>query len=106
MGIFRLSDGTLETTLKLPDSSMQLFRQRQPGQPPQWTADSRSIVYIDTQADVGNLWALPVDGSAPHQLTRFDKDRIFTYAFSPDGQRLALSRGNTSGDLVVIRNFR
>jgi hypothetical protein len=73
---------------------------------PQWALDSRSLVYIQTQGNIGNLWALPLDGGAPHQLTRFDKDLIFSYAFSPDGQLLATSRGRVNGDLVLIRNFR
>jgi Tol biopolymer transport system component len=73
---------------------------------PRWTPDGRSIVHIRTSANVSNLWSAPVDGGEPSQLTHFERDLIFSYAFSADGQRLAMSRGNTSGDLVLIRDFR
>ena len=72
----------------------------------QWAPDGRAHVYIRTEGNVGNLWTLPLDGSAPYQLTRFDRDLIFSYAFSHDGKRLATSRGRVSRDLVLIRNFR
>ena len=71
-----------------------------------WSSDGRSVVYIRTERDVSNLWAQPLDGRAPRQLTRFDRDRIFSFAYGPDGQRLAMSRGGVSGDVVLIRNFR
>jgi len=72
----------------------------------QWAHDGRSIIHVRSPAGVSNLWALPIDGGEPQQLTRFESDRIFSYAFSPDGRRLAMSRGRFSGDIVQIRNFR
>jgi hypothetical protein len=48
----------------------------------------------------------PLEGGAPHQLTRFDTDVIFSYSYSSDGKLLATARGRTSGDIVLIRNFR
>jgi Tol biopolymer transport system component len=101
MGIFRFSTGTLERSLNLP------LQVQQVGPPTaRWAPDGRSIVYIQTTANVSNLWSLPVDGGQPSQLTRFERDTIFSFEFSPDGQRLAMARGNTTGDLVLIRNFR
>jgi Tol biopolymer transport system component len=101
MRIFRLSDGSLVQSLEFPTPIPQIASVG-----PRWAPDSRSIVYIRTSANVSNLWSVPLDGGEPSQLTHFDRDVIFSYAFSPEGQRLAMSRGNTSGDLVLIRNFR
>lgn len=61
---------------------------------------------MQTTATVSNLWSLPVDGGQATQLTHFDRDNIFSFAFSADGQQLAMSRGRIKGDLVLIRNIR
>jgi len=101
MGIFRFSTGTLERSLDLPVPVQQIGPLTA-----RWAPDGRSIVYIQTTANVSNLWSLPVGGGQPSQLTRFERDTIFSFAFSPEGQRLAMSRGSTTGDLVLIRKFR
>jgi Tol biopolymer transport system component len=101
IGIFRIADGARERTLELQKLTPQSVGEGRP----QWVTD-RSLVYSLTQGNVGNLWELPLDGSAPRQLTRFDKDLIFSYAYSPDGKLLATARGSVNGDLVLIRNFR
>lgn len=90
--IVRILDGSVETTAPIIGS---------------WTPDGQSLVVINTQGGlVSNLRGYPVDGSAHKQLTRFESDRIFSFAYSPDGTRLALSRGRLIGDVVLIKNFR
>ena len=71
-----------------------------------WTPDGRAIAYIDSREGVFNIAAQPLDGGAPKQLTDFKADRIFSFAYSPDGKQLALSRGTVSSDVVLISNFR
>jgi len=72
---------------------------------PKWTADSRALSYVVTQRGVSNIWNLPVDGSAPQKVTDFKSDRIFYFAWSPDGKNLALSRGSLTNDVVLL-NFK
>jgi hypothetical protein len=55
---------------------------------------------------VSNLWAQPLDGSAPCPLTNFSSGQIYNYAFARDGQRLFLARGYPIRDALLIRNFR
>jgi hypothetical protein len=45
------------------------------------------------------------DGSPPAQVTQFATGRIFNFAYSPDGQQLALSRGSFDSDVVLIKDF-
>ena len=71
-----------------------------------WTPDGRAVNYIDTINGVSNIWSLPIDSSAPKQLTDFKTDQIFWFAFSRDGKQLALSRGTETSDVILIRDFR
>jgi eukaryotic-like serine/threonine-protein kinase len=71
-----------------------------------WTIDCREIVYVNTDKGVSNLWAQPLDGKPPRQITNFTSDRIFWFDFSLDGKQIALSRGLTTGDVVLIKDFR
>jgi len=51
------------------------------------------------------LWAQPVAGGKPRQITHFMSEQIEAFAWSPDGSQLALSRGRTSTDAVLFSNF-
>ena len=102
IGIFGLSDGKLEKAVR-PERIGSFI---QTGQP-LWAPDGQSLVFIRTDVqNVSNLWTFPLDGTESRQLTQFERDLIFSYAFSSDGKMLATSRGRVSGDIVLIRNFR
>jgi serine/threonine protein kinase/Tol biopolymer transport system component len=72
----------------------------------QWTPDGNGLAFIVTRGGVSNIWVQPVSGGAPSPVTSFKTDRIFNFAWSRDGRQLALARGWSSGDVVLIRNFR
>ncbi|MGD0507010.1 MAG: protein kinase [Terriglobales bacterium] len=69
-----------------------------------WTQDGRDLTYIRDQQGVSNLWAQPLDGSPPKQLTDFTAGQIFNFAWSKDGHQLALARGSQTSDVVLIHN--
>jgi serine/threonine protein kinase len=71
-----------------------------------WTPDGRAIAYIVTENEISNLWAQPLDGGTPKQLTDFKSERIFNFAWSRDGRQLALSRGVINRDVVLITGFK
>ncbi len=71
-----------------------------------WTPDGRGLVYIDSSNRVYNLWSQSVDTSPPKQLTDFSSDQIFRFDLSPDGKKIALSRGHEGSDVVLITDFR
>lgn len=79
-------------------------------QPPvqyvRWTPDGKAVSYIDTRNGAYNIWAQPLDGRAPRQLTRFTTDQIFAYSWSRDGWRLACARGSQNSDVVLIDGIR
>jgi Tol biopolymer transport system component len=72
----------------------------------QWSIDGRAIVYGVTRNGVTNLWAQPIDGSPLKQLTNFASDRIFSFQISRDGKQVALDRGTSASDVVLISNFK
>ncbi len=71
-----------------------------------WTPDGRALAYTDSRSGVSNIFAQPLDGGAPKQLTDFKADRIFSFDFSRDGKQLALSRGTIINDVVLIKDFK
>ncbi|HXF41920.1 MAG TPA: protein kinase [Blastocatellia bacterium] len=71
-----------------------------------WTPDSHAITYVDTRRSVSNIWAQPIDGGAPKQLTDFQSDYIYSWSWSGDGKQLAIARGAQTSDVVLIRDFR
>lgn len=75
-----------------------------------WSADGKALTYRIHQEGIGrngidNIWSQPLDGGPPKQLTHFDSNQIFSFAWSRDN-RLALSRGVETRDVVLLRNFR
>ncbi len=71
-----------------------------------WLPDGRALVYRGIIDGVSNIWSVPVDGSAPKQLTDFNTDRIFWFDVSRDNKQLAISRGKQTSDVILIRDFR
>jgi eukaryotic-like serine/threonine-protein kinase len=66
-----------------------------------WTPDGRGVAY----ANNGNLWVQPLSGGAPRQLTRFTDGRpIRAFAWSRDGQQLAITRSTVTNDIVLFES--
>jgi len=78
------------------------------GGPPQfrWHPDGDAFVFVDFKDGVANLWMQKIDGGAPKQMTFFDSREIYSFGIAPDGKRIALSRGQSTRDAVLIRDFR
>jgi Tol biopolymer transport system component len=70
-----------------------------------WSADSKSVTYIDRRGGFDNVWLQPIDGSPAKQLTDFKDSRIFSFDWSRDGRLLA-SRGVETNDVVLISDSK
>jgi Tol biopolymer transport system component len=68
----------------------------------QLSPDARSLIFIDNRRGTGNLWRQAIAGGMPVQLTQFDGEQIFRFVFTADGKQLALSRGSTISDVVLM----
>jgi Tol biopolymer transport system component len=71
-----------------------------------WTPDSRALTYIATRNGASNLWLQPIDGGAARQLTTFQSQRIFRFAWSPDGESVVCDRGEDLKEIILISDFR
>ena len=70
-----------------------------------WSPDGKALHYVLTRGGVSNLWELPLSEAPPKQITNF-RDREFSaYQWSRDGKRLALLRGSTRVDVVLLSHF-
>jgi len=67
-----------------------------------WTPDQRAVTCIMNQKGVGNIWAVPLNGTAQYAVTHFSDEGLNWYAWSPDGKQIAVSRGVQNGDAVLL----
>jgi Tol biopolymer transport system component len=71
-----------------------------------WTPDGRAITYCASTGGTSNLWSQPIAGGAPKKLTDFKENGIWRYAWSRDGKELAFSRGSSTSDVVLLKDFK
>jgi len=68
-----------------------------------WTSDGRGMAALDNRNGIPNLWTFPFNDSNGRQLTHLTKSEIHGFAWSPDGKRIALSRGPIEQNVVLIK---
>lgn len=93
-------DGTLVRTIQAP---LAATLQHSLNFGARWAPDGKAVVYIVNENGVSNIWRHPIDGSSPKQLTNFTSGNIYHFAYSLDGSRLFLARGNQVRDAILIR---
>jgi Tol biopolymer transport system component len=68
------------------------------------SSDGRNLIYWDNPRGVGNVWRHSISGGAVVQLTHFDGSTIFRHALAPDAKHMAVVRGSTLSDVILITN--
>jgi len=72
----------------------------------QFTADGKSVAYPVSENGVDNVWIQPVEGTAGHQITHFNSERILSFHWSPDGKNLGIVRGHTDSDVILLQESK
>jgi len=72
----------------------------------QFSRDGKALIYTTREKGVDNLWQQPLDGSPGTALTSFKSEHIWDFHWSPDGSKLALVRGHTDSDVVLMRDMQ
>jgi Tol biopolymer transport system component/DNA-binding winged helix-turn-helix (wHTH) protein len=67
-----------------------------------WTADGTAVAYIVTPNGIANIWTQPLAGGPPKPLTDFTSGSIYHFAYSLDGTRLFVARGQQIRDAILI----
>jgi Tol biopolymer transport system component len=68
----------------------------------QWIASGHALSYIDIANGVSNIWSYNLNDGSKQQLTNFQADQIFAYAWSLDNKQLACERGAEVNDVITI----
>jgi Tol biopolymer transport system component len=71
---------------------------------PVYSPDGKSIVYVVREKGVDNLWSQSLDGKNRRQMTSFPKDLILRYAYSKNGEQIAIERGNIESDAFLFHD--
>jgi eukaryotic-like serine/threonine-protein kinase len=69
-----------------------------------FSPDGKAAVYPIRENGVDNLWLQPLDGSKGHAITDFKSERIYDFHWSFDGKQLAIVRGHTDSDVVLVKD--
>jgi TolB protein len=70
-----------------------------------WSHDGRLLTYSDSKRHVSNIYGVPFNGGPITQLTHFNSDIIFNFAWSFDGSKLAVAKGQFTRMVVSITDF-
>jgi serine/threonine protein kinase len=68
--------------------------------------DEQTIIYTNKRSDVDNLWSRPIDGGEPKQVTKFISETIYNFSPSRDFKKYAITRGTSSSDIILIKDFQ
>lgn len=67
-----------------------------------WSADGRSVIYIDRTNATHQLASQPIAGGKATQISRFESDSIYGLAVDYRTGTIAFSRGHTIADVLRI----
>jgi len=101
------AEGHKERVVEVAADTGQMLREIAMQKP--WTGtihyavDGKALEYVVRENGVDNIWRQPLDGSAGKWETAFKTEHISHFQWSSDGKRLAMARGHTDADVVLIR---
>ena len=67
----------------------------------QWL-NSREVSFVKNVGGTANIWSYNLDTGESKQLTNFNSDLIYAYAWSPDYKQLACQRGTKQSVVTMI----
>jgi len=66
-----------------------------------WLGD-HELSYVKNVNGYSNVWSYDLNTGASKQLTNFNSDQIYAYAWSPDFKQIAVQRGTRTSDVTII----
>lgn len=72
-----------------------------------WTSDGTALDYVENNAEGARIWRQSVEGDqSPTLVVNLPKAFLHNFAWSSDGEKLALSQGQQSNDAILLTNFQ
>jgi len=71
-----------------------------------YTPDGKALAYTIRENGVDNLWQQNLDGTPGKRLTSFKAEHITDFHWSLDGKQIAVVRGHTDSDVVLMRDMQ
>jgi len=68
----------------------------------QWLPNNRELSYVKNDHGYSNIWSYDLENNTTKQLTNFNSDQIYAYAWSPDYNQVACQRGTKLSDVTMI----
>ena len=68
----------------------------------EWLASGHELSFVKNVDGYSNIWSYDLDTGASKQLTYFNSDQIYAYAWSPNYKQVACQRGIKSSDVIMI----
>ncbi|MEN3328167.1 MAG: eukaryotic-like serine/threonine-protein kinase [Acidobacteriota bacterium] len=93
VAIFPAQGGEPLQHFKVPKQEYQSVR---------WFRDSRHLTFVRNDNGYSNIWSYDLDTGAETQLTHFNSDQIYAYAWSPDYTQVACQRATKSSDVTIL----
>ena len=94
VAIFPAQGGPALKHIEVPKQEWQSVR---------WMGDPRALSYVKNENGYSNIWSYDIDTGERKQLTNFNSDQIYAYAWSPDYKQVACQRGVRTSDVTIIR---
>ena len=92
VAIFSAEGGSPLKRLKIPVMEWQRV----------YWLDSHTLSFIKIVKGISNIWSYDINTDETKQLTDFDSEQIFSYAWSPDHRQLVCQRGAKLGNVTII----
>lgn len=72
----------------------------------QWSPDGGGVQYLTTRGGATNVWEQRFTAGTARPITNFISGQIFDFSRTRNGQHLLLAKGEWTGDVVLVSNFR
>lgn len=97
-----MSLGAQERANETPRYSIEDFLRTTDLAGASWSPDKKRILVSSNQSGVFNVYAIPVDGGAPVQLTRSTTNATFALSYFPADERFLFARDSGGNELTHI----
>jgi Tol biopolymer transport system component/DNA-binding winged helix-turn-helix (wHTH) protein len=84
---------------------VRFFNVNANGSTARFSPDGKFLDYVSYSASESKILRQNLEGGAPAEIFNLKRERIFNFAWSKDGEKLAVARGHSLRDAVLLTGF-